>query len=49
MLAQRIVAGEVPDLTQEIRLTLLIWAPWIAGASSASKFEERLRSVRQPK
>jgi ATP-dependent Clp protease ATP-binding subunit ClpA len=44
-LAQRIVAGEVPDALQGQRLVSLDLGALIAGAKFRGQFEERLRSV----
>ncbi len=45
LLAQRIVAGEVPDSLKGIRLVGLDLGALIAGAKFRGQFEERLRSV----
>ena len=45
LLAQRIVAGEVPDSLQGLRLISLDLGALIAGAKFRGQFEERLRSV----
>ena len=45
LLAQRIVAGEVPDSLQGLRLVALDLGALIAGAKFRGQFEERLRSV----
>ncbi|MCP9808158.1 AAA family ATPase [Cyanobium sp. HWJ4-Hawea] len=45
LLAQRIVAGEVPDALQGQRLVALDLGALIAGAKFRGQFEERLRSV----
>ena len=45
LLAQRIVAGEVPDSLQGLRLVALDVGALIAGAKFRGQFEERLRSV----
>jgi len=45
LLAQRIVAGEVPDSLKGIRLIGLDLGALIAGAKFRGQFEERLRSV----
>lgn len=45
LLAQRIVAGEVPDSLQGIRLVGLDLGALIAGAKFRGQFEERLRAV----
>ena len=45
LLAQRIVAGEVPDSLQGQRLVALDLGALIAGAKFRGQFEERLRSV----
>ncbi len=44
-LAQRIVAGEVPDGLRGLRLVALDLGALIAGAKFRGQFEERLRSV----
>ena len=44
-LAQRIVAGEVPDGLKGLRLVALDLGALIAGAKFRGQFEERLRSV----
>jgi len=44
-LAQRIVAGEVPDALKGLRLIALDLGALIAGAKFRGQFEERLRSV----
>lgn len=44
-LAQRIVAGEVPDSLRGLRLVALDVGALIAGAKFRGQFEERLRSV----
>ncbi len=44
-LAQRIVAGEVPDALRGLRLVALDLGALIAGAKFRGQFEERLRSV----
>ncbi len=45
LLAQRIVAGEVPDALRGQRLVALDLGALIAGAKFRGQFEERLRSV----
>ena len=45
LLAQRIIAGEVPDSLQGLRLISLDLGALIAGAKFRGQFEERLRSV----
>ena len=45
LLAQRIVAGEVPDALKGLRLIALDLGALIAGAKFRGQFEERLRSV----
>jgi ATP-dependent Clp protease ATP-binding subunit ClpA len=45
LLAQRIVAGEVPDALKGLRLIGLDLGALIAGAKFRGQFEERLRSV----
>jgi len=45
LLAQRIVAGEVPESLQGLRLVALDVGALIAGAKFRGQFEERLRSV----
>ncbi|MEB3171878.1 MAG: AAA family ATPase [Synechococcaceae cyanobacterium] len=45
LLAQRIVAGEVPDSLKGLRLVALDLGALIAGAKFRGQFEERLRSV----
>uniref|UniRef100_UPI003704B36F AAA family ATPase n=1 Tax=Parasynechococcus sp. TaxID=3101203 RepID=UPI003704B36F len=45
LLAQRIVAGEVPESLQGQRLVALDFGALIAGAKFRGQFEERLRSV----
>ena len=45
LLAQRIVAGEVPDALQGQRLVALDLGALIAGAKYRGQFEERLRAV----
>ena len=45
LLAQRIVAGEVPESLQGLRLVSLDLGALIAGAKFRGQFEERLRSV----
>ncbi|MGB7563602.1 MAG: AAA family ATPase [Prochlorococcaceae cyanobacterium] len=45
LLAQRIVAGEVPDSLKGLRLIGLDLGALIAGAKFRGQFEERLRSV----
>ncbi|MCH2566253.1 MAG: AAA family ATPase [Prochlorococcus sp. ALOHA_A2.0_51] len=45
LLAQRIVAGEVPDSLKGLRLVSLDLGALIAGAKFRGQFEERLRSV----
>ena len=44
-LAQRIVAGDVPDSLRGVRLVALDLGALIAGAKFRGQFEERLRSV----
>ncbi len=45
LLAQRIVAGEVPDSLKGMKLVALDLGALIAGAKFRGQFEERLRSV----
>ncbi len=45
LLAQRIVAGEVPDSLKGLRLVALDLGALIAGAKFRGQFEERFRSV----
>jgi ATP-dependent Clp protease ATP-binding subunit ClpB len=45
LLAQRIVAGEVPDALRGVQLVALDLGALIAGAKFRGQFEERLRSV----
>ena len=45
LLAQRIIAGEVPESLQGLRLVALDLGALIAGAKFRGQFEERLRSV----
>ena len=45
LLAQRIVAGEVPEALRGLRLVALDVGALIAGAKFRGQFEERLRSV----
>ncbi len=45
LLAQRIVAGEVPDSLNGLKLVALDLGALIAGAKFRGQFEERLRSV----
>jgi ATP-dependent Clp protease ATP-binding subunit ClpB len=45
LLAQRIVAGEVPEALRGLRLVALDLGALIAGAKYRGQFEERLRSV----
>jgi ATP-dependent Clp protease ATP-binding subunit ClpB len=44
-LAQRIVAGDVPDSLKDRRVIALDMGALIAGASYRGEFEERLKSV----
>ncbi len=47
LLAQRIVAGEVPDSLKGLRLVALDLGALVAGAKFRGQFEERLRGVLQ--
>ena len=44
-IAQRMVAGDVPDTLQGCKLIGLDLAALVAGASMRGEFEERLKSV----
>ena len=44
-LAQRIVAGEVPDILHEMRLVVLDLAMMVAGTKYRGQFEERIKAV----
>ncbi|MGP1273164.1 MAG: Clp protease N-terminal domain-containing protein, partial [Phycisphaerales bacterium] len=44
-LAQRIVAGEVPDILHEKRLVVLDLAMMVAGTKYRGQFEERIKAV----